>query len=174
MNRLPDSYPYLEPCLGCFEDALMALSERPGNPIFASNGDISLVRFLRAMARLAPHADVTICVHTLFDETACKLHDMLKKGEIRSASIYCSYIDPSQERVCGNYPDIRICDTGCYSGLIDFIGDTSDLMIGGFMPQNAAIGSLCLYTLFTEPNTRSAIRKTLERHYKRFKPISAL
>ena len=167
---LPSSYPFLEPCLGCFENALQALSEQPGNPVFFSNGDITVNRFLQAMSRLVPEAKVSVYLFSLFEPTARQLDAMVLRGAITSAAVYCSYIDPLLEKSGYPYPNISICDGGgCCMNLLHFRGKERNLLISGYAPQGPEKGALHFFQIYNDTESRSLIARTVERHYQRFK-----
>lgn len=172
MNQtgLPSGYPFLEPCLGCFENALQALSEQPGNPVFFSNGDITVNRFLQALSRLVPEAKVSVYLFSLFEQTARQLDDMVRMKDIESAAVYCSYIDPLIEKSDSPFSHVSISDGGgCYINLIHFQGKERSLLISGYAPQGPEKGALHFFQMYNDPESRSLIGRTVERHYKRFK-----
>lgn len=167
---LPSGYPFLEPCLGCFENALQALSEQPGNPVFFSNGDITVNRFLQALSRLVPEAKVSVYLFSLFEQTARQLDDMVRMKDIESAAVYCSYIDPLIEKSDSPFSHVSICDGGgCYINLIHFQGKERSFLISGYAPQGPEKGALHFFQMYNDPESRSLIGRTVERHYKRFK-----
>ncbi len=168
MGNLPSSYPYLEPCPGCFENALQALSEKANNPYFVMNGDVDVCRFLHAFSRLIPKAKATLCLHAVYPSTLDCLEKMIVVGELQCATVFCTEVNVMANTWESKYPHVLICDAGCSAYLIDFEGESRSLTLSGYVPQNMGTGTLNLFTLYTDPEMCSGIRNLLKRHYKRY------
>jgi hypothetical protein len=78
---------FVEPCPGCFENQLQALSERPGNPVFLSNGDFTLARLIEAMSKQVYGGDLLLALYQLHEVTLSKIAQLQQSGMIGKAQI---------------------------------------------------------------------------------------
>lgn len=166
MNPFPDSYPYLEPCLGCFENGLQKLSQQNGNVIFLTNGDLSVNRLLVAMAKLVPDADVTVCLYMCCLHTAQHIRQMLLNKQVQSVKVNCTSMEVGVRDVIDSEPRIDCNLKGCDFYLVSFENSQRTLMVGGYIPQTAGKGTVNLCTLYNDIESQKTLKRALARQYK--------
>ncbi len=166
MSKLPDSYPYLEPCIGCFEDALQALTEQPGSPLFFSNGDFTLNRFLRAVSRLVHEGEVMLCIYYLSLDTVDYILSLQEEGRLKDTVVFCSRYDRSDKLSREKYKHIQIVECNNHSFFLQARNKDRSVTLSGMFIQSLPGNSFESYTLHNDPATQQMIRDTI---YKRFR-----
>ena len=166
MNKLPDSFPFLEPCIGCFEDALQALTEQPGNPVFFSNGDFTLNRFLRAVSRLVHGGDVMICLHYLTLDTIDYIVSLQEEGRLEEAVVFCALSDRSEMQDSAKYKRVHIVECNNRSFFLQARNKDRCVTLSGLFVQQLSSGTFESYTLYNDAGTQQMIHDTI---YKRFR-----
>lgn len=165
MTNLPDSYPYLEPCLGCFENSLQALSERPGSPVFFSNGDFTLERLLLALSKLIDGADLLICCYRLEEGVVNYIRKLRKEKVIAQVTIFCTYnasvVDGSDEE------GIQIVTCGMNTFLVQAHNKHRSMTVSGLFMQVMSSHSLELFVLHNDTEQQALIRKTLLTRFRK-------
>lgn len=166
MRNYPDTYPFLEPCLGCFENGLQQLSEKEENIIFLTNGDLSVNRLMDAMAKLVPGASVSLCFYMLCLRTAQHIHTLLKTKQVEQVNVYCTYKEEYVQDILDKTDQFFCVEKGCDFYLVVFENKDRRIMVGGYIPQTAGRGTINLCTLYNNVETQSLLMRTLKRFYK--------
>lgn len=166
MNQLPDSYPFLEPCLGCFEDALQALTELPGCPVFFSNGDFTLNRFLRAVSRLVHEGEVTLCIHYLALDTIDYIVSLQEEGRLKDVVVFCHHYDRSEKLGGAKYKRVHVIECNNRSFFLQARNDSRCVTLSGLFLQQVSSGEFESYTLYNDAEAQQMIHDTI---YKRFR-----
>lgn len=165
MNKLPDSYPYLEPCLGCFENALQALSEQPGSPVFFGNGDFTLGRLLRAMSKLVYKAEVTVCCYSLLSDTLDLIDALQREDNLKDVTVFCKESVLSSRQKNNNNPHIEIVDAAVNFFLLQARNEQRCITLSGVFMQDYPSQRLEMFTMHNNPQEQDLIRKTIYRTF---------
>lgn len=165
MNKLPDSYPYLEPCLGCFENALQALSEQPDSPVFFGNGDFTLGRLLRAMSKLVYKAEVTVCCYSLLPDTLDLIDTLQREDNLKDVTVFCKESVLSSRQKNNNNPHIEIVDAAVNFFLLQARNEQRSITLSGVFMQDYPSQRLEMFTMHNNPQEQDLIRKTIYRTF---------
>ncbi|WP_195375357.1 hypothetical protein [Parabacteroides leei] len=167
MNKLPDSYPFLEPCLGCFENALQTLSEQPGSPVFFGNGDFTLGRLLRAMSKLVYGADITVCCYSLLPDMLDLIAELQRNENLKEVTVFCreSIHNGRQKEIC--YPHIHIIDAEVNFFLLQAGNGQRNITISGVFMQDYPSHRLEMFTMHNTPQEQDMIRQTIYRTFRK-------
>lgn len=166
MSKLPSTYPFLEPCPGCFENAIQALSEQPGSPVFFGNGDFTLTRMLTALCKLVPDPEIMICTYTCMPETLADIHSLVKKDGLKEAIIFSSDNRVSVDPVA-NSDSIHIIDAGVNFFLVQARNPHRSITISGVFMQDFPSRRLEMYTMHNDPDQQELIRQTIHKSFRK-------
>lgn len=165
MNNLPDSYPYLEPCPGCFENSLRALSERPGSPVFFSNGDFTLERLLTAFSKLAGGGCLILCTYRLEKKTVEHIRALMEQGLFDMAMVFCTInASGTDTDMKGN---LRVVQCAMNAFIVQAHNDHRSITLSGLFMQGLCSHGLEMFTLHNDPADQALIRKTLFSKYRK-------
>lgn len=170
MSDIHAHYPYLEPCLGCFENDLRELSERSGSPIFFGNGDLSMNRFLLALCKLVPGADFTICCYSLLPSTMVYLADLRKAHDLGEITVFCNSYTDLDDFKKEKFASIHVIKADVNFFLLQATNASSSMTLTGVFMQDYPSRRLDLYTLHNDPAEQSLIRKTIYQAFH--KPLN--
>lgn len=160
--RWNDSYPFVEPCPGCFENALRAIGELPGNPVFMGNGDFTLSRLLEAVAKLVYKGTVTLVLPSMGPTTLDALSRLHKAGYIERVNYICSPMARHESERLGEYPFIASYQTNVSMYLLSVDNGSGSMMITGIFRQERGSHDVELFTMINDTGQRQAIRKAFE------------
>lgn len=165
MNNLPDSYPYLEPCPGCFEDSLRALSERPGSPIFFSNGDFTLERLLTAFSKLASGGYLLLCTYRLEKKTVEYVRMLMEKGLFETVLVFCT-INASDIDIdmCGK---LCIIQCGMNAFIVQVYNERRSFTLSGLFMQGVCSYGLEMFVMHNNLDEQLLIRNTLFSKFRK-------
>lgn len=154
---------YVEPCPGCFENSLLELSERPGNPVFFGNGDFTLSRLLDALTRIIPGGKVMLSVYYLHSSTLATLATLLFRDRISEATVIYDVTETDlayfKEITCVSYP-VRAC-------ILSIQGEKKNITLAGNFTQGDASGSLECFTMINDTEQQQQIRRLLKQKKER-------
>lgn len=165
MNNLPDSYPYLEPCLGCFENGLQALSEHPGSRVFFANGDFTLERLVLALSKLVNGADLLISCYRLEEGTVAYILKLKAEGVLGEVIVFCTHDASSYSA----HPEdgFRVIPCGMNTFVIQARDEHRSVTISGLFMQGMASRGLELFVMHNDAEQQALIRKTLFTHFRK-------
>lgn len=167
MSNIHDHYPYLEPCLGCFENDLQELSERSGSPIFFGNGDFTMNRFLLALCKLVHGADLTICCYTLLPSTMDFLVDLRENNGLREVTVFCNSSTDLERFKEARYAHIHIVKADIDFFLLQAANGNRSITLTGVFMQDFPSRKLDMYTLHNDPDEQALIRKTIYQAFRK-------
>lgn len=166
MEKLPENYPYLEPCPGCFENSLLLLTRKPGSAFFFSNGDFTLNRLLRALGKIVYQGDLLLCTYLFEEETAEYIHSLQLEGYFKEATVFCSKTSVKKNMNVEKYEHIRIVEAEVNTFLIQAYTTQTSVTLSGLFMQGYVSRSLEFYMLCNDMQEQELIRQTV---YKRFR-----
>lgn len=161
MASLHDHYPYLEPCLGCFENDLQELTERPGSPVFFSNGDFIMNRFLLALSKLVYKADLTICCYSFLPSTMDYLLDLQKNNNLGEVTVFCDQFTDLERFHSEAFSRIHVIQADVNFFLLQAVNESRSITLTGVFLQDYPSHRLDMYTLHNDPDEQALIRKTI-------------
>lgn len=167
MNKLPASYPFLEPCLGCFENALQAISEQPGSPVFFGNGDFTLGRLLRAMSKIVYGADITVCCYSLLPDTINLIASLQREENLKDVTVFCRESVYNRQQKENNDPHIRIVDAEVNFFLLQARNEQRCITISGVFMQDYPSRRLEMFTMHNDLREQDMIRQTIYRTFRK-------
>jgi hypothetical protein len=152
---------FVEPCPGCFENQLQALSEQEGNPVFLSAGDFTLKRLLEAMSRQVYGGDVLLCVFRLYECTLEALWGLQQQGMIGRVRIV--YGKEASFYKAEKYGAFEFRYTPSYVNMLSIRNEKRMMTVTGWFSQQACSLSKECYTMINDPETQTTLRKVFER-----------
>lgn len=157
-------YPYVEPCLGCFENTLMGFSDEPGSVTFMSTGDFSLKRILRAFGRLMHGSDLLLCLFYLNSGTLELLQEMLQEEHFKSISVLYCQSDHNGLSTLNGDKCLKLVQTRINTCLVSAENDARMVTLCGNISQTTTY-CLELFTLINDNEQQTAIRRALLRKF---------
>lgn len=164
-NNLPDSYPFLEPCPGCFENALQALSERGGSPLFFSNGDFTLERLLTALSKIVTGGELVLCIYRLEKRTVERVQELLEMGGFTYATLFCT-MDTSGITLPQD-SKLRVIECGMNAFIVQAFNTGRSITLSGLFMQGLCSHGLEMFVVHNDPAEQLLVRKTLFTRFKK-------
>lgn len=159
--RWNDSYPFVEPCPGCFENALQTIREHPGNPVFMSNGDFTLSRLLEAVSKLVHKGDITLVLPDVAKDTLDTLERLSREEFVGNVTLVCYPLIKRDVDLINEYPFVSLYQSNVSMCLLDIDNGSGFLMITGLFRQERASRDLEIFTIVNDPEQRESIYKAL-------------
>ena len=157
------SYPFVEPCPGCFENTLMGFSDEPGSVTFMGAGDFSLKRLLTAFGKLMQGSDLLVCLFYLSPKTIDLLQEMLSNNSFKSISVlYCESDNFRMSTI--DDKRLRLVQTRINTCLVSAENSARMVTVTGNISQTPT-HTIELFTWINDNEQQAAIRRAMLRKF---------